>query len=305
MNRRTPLAALVALAVTAGLAACASSDASSSGSSAPATSAATDTPAATDAPATTAAAPAPSHTIDVTASEFAFDMPDMGPFAAGMTTINLGNSGKEPHQMQVVRLHDGVTAEQFNAAVATGEDAKIGAVADFVGGTNAVSPGVTASAKVDLPAGEYAALCFIPSPTDNKAHMTKGMVMPFEVVGHESGNPPATDGTVQLKEYQFVLPAGFGHGTYEVKNVGKETHELIVIRLKDGVTFDQALAWFLGGQKGEPLFTFTGGVGAIEPGMTAYADLDLQPGNYVALCFLPGPGGAPHMAMGMMQQFTV
>ena len=39
--------------------------------------------------------------------------------------------------------------------------------------------------------------------------------------------------------------------------------------------------------------------------MTAYADLDLRPGNYVALCFLPGPGGAPHMAMGMLQQFTV
>jgi hypothetical protein len=303
MHRRTPLAALVALAVTAGLAACTSSDASTSGTSAPPATSATVTD-GPDAPATTAVRE-PSHVIDFTAQDFAYDMPDMGPFAAGMTTINLSNSGKEPHQVQIVRLHDGVTSAQFNAAVATGEDAKISAVSDFMGGTNAVSTGGRASSKIDLPAGEYAALCFIPSPTDNKAHMTKGMVMPFEIIGDESGDPPATDGTVQLKEYQFVLPAGFGHGTYEVKNVGKETHELIVVRLKDGVTFDQALAWFLAGQQGEPLLTFVGGVGGLEPGMTAYADLDLQPGNYVALCFLPGPGGSPHALMGMMQQFTI
>jgi hypothetical protein len=303
MHRRTPLAALVALALTAGLAACASSDAATSGTSAsPATSA--SGPAVSDAPATTAA-PAPSHVIDFAAHDFAYDMPDMGPFAAGMTTINLSNAGKEPHQVQIVRLHDGVSSDEFSAAVATGEDAKIAALADFMGGTNAVSTGNRASSKVELPAGEYAALCFIPSPTDDKAHMTKGMVMPFEVVGDESGDPPATDGTVQLKEYKFVLPTGFGHGTYEVKNVGNETHELIVIRLKDGVTFDEALAWFLAGQQGEPLFAFVGGVGGLRPGMTAYADLDLPPGTYVALCFLPGPGGAPHMAMGMMQQFTV
>ena len=31
----------------------------------------------------------------------------------------------------------------------------------------------------------------------------------------------------------------------------------------------------------------------------------MQPGTYGVLCFLPGPGGMPHVAMGMAAQFTV
>lgn len=32
---------------------------------------------------------------------------------------------------------------------------------------------------------------------------------------------------------------------------------------------------------------------------------DLEPGNYAALCFIPGPDGTPHAFMGMQKEFTV
>jgi hypothetical protein len=47
----------------------------------------------------------------------------------------------------------------------------------------------------------------------------------------------------------------------------------------------------------------------LSPGSSNFLTLDLTPGAYVALCFIPnyakGGDGAPHVAHGMMQAFTV
>jgi len=38
-----------------------------------------------------------------------------------------------------------------------------------------------------------------------------------------------------------------------------------------------------------------------------FVTVDLEPGNYVAWCFIPSPtnGGAPHFALGMAKPFRV
>ena len=45
----------------------------------------------------------------------------------------------------------------------------------------------------------------------------------------------------------------------------------------------------------------------MSPGTEAWTTLDLQPGTYVLLCFLPDINGdfSPHMNHGMMQVFHV
>jgi hypothetical protein len=44
----------------------------------------------------------------------------------------------------------------------------------------------------------------------------------------------------------------------------------------------------------------------MNPGYTNWALPDLEPGEYVAICFVPDPeSGLPHFALGMLMPFTV
>ena len=52
--------------------------------------------------------------------------------------------------------------------------------------------------------------------------------------------------------------------------------------------------------------TPAGGLGWLSPGQTAWTEVDLEPGTYVALCFVFDPAtGMPHAAMGMVAVVTV
>ncbi|HKH29134.1 MAG TPA: hypothetical protein VKA61_12485, partial [Sphingomicrobium sp.] len=50
-----------------------------------------------------------------------------------------------------------------------------------------------------------------------------------------------------------------------------------------------------------------GGIQAMDPGLTGWMLLDLEPGEYLAVCMVPSPPNeqAPHAALGMLQGFTV
>ena len=52
-------------------------------------------------------------------------------------------------------------------------------------------------------------------------------------------------------------------------------------------------------------YTLVGGTTFIDPGSSARLDLDLPPGEYVAVCFLPSPAGEAHVSMGMVHPFSV
>jgi hypothetical protein len=52
--------------------------------------------------------------------------------------------------------------------------------------------------------------------------------------------------------------------------------------------------------------TPVGGMGQLSPGLTAWTELDLAPGTYVAVCFVFDPAtGMPHAVLGMVDVFTV
>jgi hypothetical protein len=108
-------------------------------------------------------------------------------------------------------------------------------------------------------------------------------------------------------------------------NSTDEVHEIGVARINDGVTetLDELLA--LPEDEVDTKVTFKGFAFAF-PGVTAHAVIDLEPGRYVGLCFLPqgatpevisqmdGPDstappgavlGPPHFVLGMKQEFTV
>jgi hypothetical protein len=112
-------------------------------------------------------------------------------------------------------------------------------------------------------------------------------------------------------EYHFDLPADVPSGATRVSldNEGAEAHHAQLVRLDDGATADDLAAAIAEG--GPPaaldVGAFVGGTGLVAPGEVSRADavVDLEPGNYVFLCFVDGPDGQPHVAHGMLQPFAV
>ncbi len=263
-------------------------------------------PKPTDAPAGPAAPIAlPEITID--AADYSYTAPET--VTAGWTRVILTNTGAEPHHVQFLRLNDGVTAEQFEEALKQGEGPAM-ALVKQVGGVGAVHPGGTASAVINLTAGEYVILCLIPSPSDGMAHHAKGMIKSLTVVaGENSASEPTADLVVRLKDFAFEMPESLPAGplTIQVINDGPEPHEFNILKLEEGKTVSDVMA-FLGGQAGgPPPFAPVGGANGIDAGGVEYAELNLEPGNYVAICNIPSPKaeGHPHFTLGMIKEFTV
>jgi hypothetical protein len=109
----------------------------------------------------------------------------------------------------------------------------------------------------------------------------------------------------ELADYAFVLSetsAPAGDIAFTVTNTGEYPHELVVLKLPEGVTVealfeDESLfeqVEFLG-------FTFA------EPGQDAspLVMVDVEPGTYTLVCFVDVPEGIPHVMRGMVLEFEV
>jgi len=264
------------------------------------------------APAAPAAVTAKIPEITIHAVDFSYNAPTQ--IQSGLVTLTLVNDGKEAHQAQLARLNDGVTMDQLMAALQKGPENGLSLVS-LDGGPNAVEPGQKQTVTVNLPAGNYVLLCFI-SGSDNVPHLAKGMVAPLTVAAAPGGaagapNPaaaePPSTGTVTLKDFTIGLPDKVQSGAqvWKVTNNGPQPHEFTLLRLADGKT-EQDIATFMQSPSGPPPFTYAGGFGAISPGATGWVDLDLKPGSYVAVCFVPDPNtGKAHAELGMITPFTV
>jgi hypothetical protein len=210
-----------------------------------------------------------------------------------------------------MQLAEGQTFEALRAALRPNSEAIFG-FGRFVGGPSAVAPGGQTQVILDLVPGQYLALCFIES-ADGVRHLAEGMVQPFAVAG--SATPTAnselrTSGTVVMADFAFVLPAQIKAGPqlWEIRNEGPQAHEIALVKLGPGVTREQALDMLAGppAAEGPPPLLPVGGTTALAAGLRGWAVLDLPPGDYLALCFVPDEGsGTPHVALGMAQAFTV
>ncbi|MGH2705266.1 MAG: hypothetical protein ACRDJ4_09265 [Actinomycetota bacterium] len=128
-----------------------------------------------------------------------------------------------------------------------------------------------------------------------------------------AASEPKTNGTITLQDFSITLPdaAKTGKGTFRVVNNGPQPHETQLLRLLPGKTaadfqaFVQAAA--SGQPPGPPPVVEAGGMTVLPPGAHAFAFFDLEPGNYIAVCFVPDPtkNGMPHLAEGMVTPFTV
>lgn len=226
----------------------------------------------------------------------------------GLHSIVLENVGAEPHHVQFARLNDGVTPDAFFGSLAEEGEAALRFVT-LTGGVGMIPPGASAETLVEFPTeGTYVLLCFLPTE-DGVPHLALGMVDVLEVRGEATAtDAPQADVEVRMFDFAYSIPdtVPAGVSTWKVVNDGPQPHEMIVLKLNDGVAFPDLLAHLQeNGEAGMPAVAI-GGVQGLTVGHTGYWTYDLVPGEYAVICVIPDPEtGLPHLALGMIAPFTV
>jgi uncharacterized cupredoxin-like copper-binding protein len=251
--------------------------------------------------------------VTLTATDYAFETPDT--LAAGWTTFRLVNNGGQPHMGQLIRLDPGVTLDDYLKAY--GEAFRTAGPRPKsekrLGGPGLAAPHQTTSATLYLEPGNYVWICLYNLPDGIPHVVGHGMAEPFVVetagVVRRPQTAPEADIVMRLAEYDFTLsaPLTAGRRMIRVENAGSESHEAGVLRLAAGKTMKDFLAWLQ--NPGEALpqdsWSIAGGVTSLAPGVEAYFEVDLTPGEYVLLCFVTAPDGRSHLEHGMIEQISV
>lgn len=100
------------------------------------------------------------------------------PLAAGSHVIEVRNEGTQWHEFELVQLAPGKTPQDVIAFVEHGIGTPPGLP---LGGVSPLAVGRTSFLHVDLAAGRYALICFLPDRKDHRAHFEHGMMQEFRV----------------------------------------------------------------------------------------------------------------------------
>jgi hypothetical protein len=242
--------------------------------------------------------------VTVHANDYGYQAPASIP--SGMTTFQLINDGPGFHHLTIVRLDSAKTLTDLLAAMK--HPGPLPAWAVLAGGPNAPNPHDTSDATVDLSPGQYALMCFVDVP-GGIPHFARGMSAPLTVTPASGAIAPAptADVTVTLSDYAFDVTgplATAGTHTILVRSGPGQPHELALVRLSPGKSAAQLAKW-IDHMQGPPPGSPIGGATPAAPNVPVYFTVNLTPGTYALMCFLPAPDGKRHTAHGMMKTITV
>lgn len=117
-------------------------------------------------------------------------------------------------------------------------------------------------------------------------------------------DPAAARVDVAMTEYEFAFdePVATGPTSFVATNNGAQAHFMVVVKLAEGVTLDQALK---SEDDSNTVGQWSSGFAAAGGDDQEVLTLDLKPGTYGMMCFVSDPDGTPHAMKGMAKEFTV
>lgn len=249
------------------------------------------------------ATPVPMPDVTVQISDAGISAPAEMP--AGLVAVTINNSTQAPSGPIFARLNDGVTQEQFMEALMTDESGAAAiALVTLLGGAQA-DAGESVRTVFDLKPGSHIALGFGEGPPQ---------IATFTVAGGSGAAPtaPAAAVNVDLIDFQFTMPETIKAGaqTWQIENKGSQWHEMVVIKLNEGATVQDVLAVLMSEEppEGPPPFEQVAFWEPMSAGERAWMDVDLPPGDYTVVCFLPDFASDPpasHLEHGMVRTLTV
>lgn len=226
------------------------------------------------------------------------------PVPPGAVTLELTNNGEDFHHLQLWRVDDADAAAE---AIQAGDVGVLqGGVA--IGGVGAIEGlGTVGQVSTVLDPGEYVLFCLIHTPAG--AHNELGMVARLDVAGEPIATDlPETAHELLISPYGFQLPQDWdGRAPLTVVNALEWAADAEFLRLADGATRDDFLAFMDGSRPGPPPFAVAGGVAGLGSNRSAVVLDPLDPGDYLVVSFSPDPTAdmAPQFSTGLLAELAI
>ena len=220
----------------------------------------------------------------------------------GIVQITVENNSEAIVGSVFARLNEGVSFEDFGAAMNAGDEGALGLIAFH--GVMEVAPGAARTATLDLMPGEYILL--------NWPGEIPEEVIPFTVAdaGGEAPPVPEADVEVTMIDFAYTVPIEIPAGPqrWHIQNRGTHLHDMLVLPLDDNMSagaFNELLQRALSGDdEGVPEEV---AFWVASPGTQGWIAIDLEPGTYALICTLPDMSGSGrfHADLGMRQTIIV
>ena len=260
-----------------------------------------------------AAASAEIPVVEITKTEQDIRAPDSIP--GGLTRLRVHNADTRNGAVAFLRFRGDGTLDQLRQAYRLGATdfaaaaAEISRLTTAEGGIGLIAPGGEAEVVLDLTPGRYVMYRF---PAIGAL-----LARELEVTAAPNPRPAPPESALIVGMSEFVyerfpdtLPAG--KTTVEVVNEGQQTHLMDVRRVnEESITAERVRQLLSGTPPVAPSYIPAGGMGELDPGASAWATLDLEPGVYTLICIVfdkstdSGGTGKLHVDLGMHHAFTV
>lgn len=217
----------------------------------------------------------------IVATDAGFEAPDVVP--AGLRHIVFENHGSQIHEAMLVKLADGMSTNDYVAAVKAGSLFPKGAL-DY-SGPGLTSPGESVEVWAKVDPGNYLIICW------NNGHAKSTPVHPFTVqYAISDDEPPKEDVTLKLIDYRFELQGNLrkGRQVIRVETPGPSMHEVDFFRLHDGKSVADVNAWRKANGRGEPPIDALGGaLDSHDIKRIVWLRREFRFGRYVLHCEMP------------------
>ncbi len=198
-----------------------------------------------------AADTASDNRLDIVAADYSFAL--SGEVHEGPMRIDFQNAGAEFHVPALFPIAAGVTEQQLIAAFESEDESAAGPLLAgdpeaFRGMPPFIDAASSASVVTNsITAGDYALVCFV-GTADGQPHFSLGMVTTFTVGAAPDGAAaealPDADGEIVINDGSYTVPDNIGDGgSFLVRNVSGQPHEITIGRLHEGATFADAEGW--------------------------------------------------------------
>jgi hypothetical protein len=245
-------------------------------------------------------------TFRIVATDAGFEAPDAVP--AGLRHIAYENHGSEIHEAMLVKLPQGMSVDDYIAAVRAGSLFPAGAL-DY-SGPGLTSPGEKVEVWSKLDPGNYIIICW------NAGHAKTRAPHPFTVEYAISDDPPPKeDVTLKLLDYRFEFVGQLRKGiqVIRVENSGPSMHEVDIFRLHEGKTMTDVRRWRKEDEGGAVQADAMGGMlDSHDIHRVGWLRKNFTPGRYVLHCEMPITSnsettslGTTHADLGMVQEFEI
>ena len=235
--------------------------------------------------------------------------------AAGPVLLTVTNTTDGFAFVDLVQLPEGVSVTEYAEASSSEGALPEWASEVVVFGGTAAPPAVAASIALNLALGEVT----IVAAGDAGIAEPSAMLTVTGEADPAAADAVAADLAVDLGHYTFDFPDTLAAGpqVWRVTNSHDGVlHHVIVAKTDRLYTVEEVQEGITGDFSGTPvadgfsLFVLPEEDAAASPvisgGQTVWIETNLEPGYYVAICFLPDPGGdMPHLFAGMIDTFEV